>query len=96
MINTPKFTLEEVFESEFSWIIDRYQALFMQGEYLIPESAFPYPELIEQGYEGYMTKEMTEIFETTRLLLVIDKKAILIISHEPLSEENILLLLDSI
>jgi len=85
-----------VFESEFSWIIDRYQALFMQGEYLIPESAFPYPELIEQGYEGYMTKEVTEIFETTRLLLVKDKKAILIISHEPLSEENVLLLLDNI
>ena len=85
-----------IFESEFSWIIDRYQALFMKREYLIPESAFPYPEIIAQGYEGYMTKEMEKVFETTRVLLVKDKKAILIISHEPLSEENLLLLLDSI
>ncbi len=85
-----------VFESEFSWIIDRYQALFMKREYLIPESQFPYPEILKRGYEGYMTKEMEKVFETTRVLLVKDKKAILIISHEPLSEENVLLLLDNI
>jgi len=85
-----------VLESEFSWIIDKYQALFMKREYMIPDSQFPYPEIIEQGYEGYMTKEVTKVFETTRVLLVKDQKAILIVSHEPLSEENILMLLDNI
>lgn len=63
---------------------------------MIPDSAFPYPELMEQGYEGYMTKEATKVFETTRVLLVKDRIAVLIASHEPLSEENIQLLLKSI
>jgi len=43
-----------------------------------------------------MTKEVTKVFETTRVLLVKDKKAKLIISNEPFSEENNMLMLDNI
>lgn len=90
------FVNVSMFESDFSWITERYQVLFMNQEDVLSDSTSVYPDLIKLGYEVYMTKEVKEEYQTTRVMFFKDDKAILIVSHEPLSEENILLLLNNI
>jgi hypothetical protein len=94
--NVYPFYTMRVFESDYNWIVNRYRTLVFEKNELISGSRFPYPELIRQGYEGYLVRDTTDEEETTRLMLVRENRFILIISHELLSEENILLLLRNI
>ncbi len=85
-----------VFESEVSWVTNRYQTLLMNQIEQSPSIEDSYPLLIEEGYKVKMVGWETEEDKIIRLVLLKDAKSILITSHEPLSLENILLILEKI
>ena len=89
--NRDPFFAITVFESRLSWVTNRYSELIIDESEveLIPEKE--YPEIFKQGYEAYL---MEDEDQKTNLMLRKEGKTICIRSHEQLTQENVLLILD--
>lgn len=82
------------FESAIPWVMKKYQELFMED--IIPGEPLEeqYPELIRLGYEGVVAKQFH--MHNHQILLRKGHSIYLVSTHEPFSEEKLLLVLEQI